>query len=130
MIVNSHKHQTTENDVYIGRGSKWGNPFKIGVDGSREEVIEKYHEWIITRYDLTLAMDELVGKTLVCFCKPQACHGDVLETMVNEWRLWKKTNLDAAATEMQAIDEANERLNRIAKKYGLNKDELKAYYQD
>ena len=34
-------------DVYIGRGSKWGNPFKIGVNGSRREVIELYRDWIM-----------------------------------------------------------------------------------
>lgn len=33
-------------DVYIGRPSKWGNPFVIGKDGTREEVIAKYAEWI------------------------------------------------------------------------------------
>ena len=33
-------------DVYIGRPSKWGNPFRIGPDGNREEVIRKYRDWI------------------------------------------------------------------------------------
>ena len=65
-------------DVYIGRPSKWGNPFAIGKDGNREEVITKYREWILTQADLLNDLDELQGKTLACWCHPQACHGDVL----------------------------------------------------
>lgn len=66
-------------DVYIGRGSIWGNPFKIGRDGgTREEVIQKYGEWIQSRPDLLARLDELKDKVLGCFCYPKACHGDVL----------------------------------------------------
>lgn len=65
-------------DVYIGRGSKWGNPFKIGIDGNREEVIEKYREWILTQSELIQSIHELENKILGCYCKPEACHGDVL----------------------------------------------------
>jgi hypothetical protein len=39
--------QTAGSDVYVGRPSKWGNPFVIGRDGSREEVIAKYRAWIV-----------------------------------------------------------------------------------
>ena len=65
-------------DVYIGRGSKWGNPFHIGKDGTRAEVIEKYQEYILSKPELLDALDELIGKRLGCHCKPKACHGDVL----------------------------------------------------
>ena len=65
-------------DVYIGRGSKWGNPFKIGIDGRRNEVIEKYAEWIKTQPELIKALPQLKGKVLGCWCSPKACHGDVL----------------------------------------------------
>ena len=65
-------------DVYIGRGSKWGNPFKIGADGTREEVIEKYRQYIMNRPDLLNDLKELRGKRLGCYCKPKPCHGDVL----------------------------------------------------
>ncbi len=64
--------------VYIGRGSKWGNPFKIGRDGSREEVIKKYENYIMNKPELLAGLHELRGKTLGCYCKPAACHGDVL----------------------------------------------------
>jgi hypothetical protein len=65
-------------DVYIGRPSKWGNPFTIGRDGDRDEVIEKYEDWLQTQPQLLAALPELQGKTLGCWCAPQACHGDVL----------------------------------------------------
>lgn len=67
-------------DVYIGRGSKWGNPFKIGVDGNREEVIRKYRRWLVLeRRDLIRdAKVELKGKVLGCWCRPLKCHGDIL----------------------------------------------------
>lgn len=79
-------------DVYIGRARKgekslWGNPFVIGKDGDRNEVIDKYRHWLwsqlkngrITKEDI-LSLD---GKTLGCFCKPQKCHGDVLVAAVD-----------------------------------------------
>lgn len=70
-------------DVYIGRGSKWGNPFKIGPDGTREEVIAKYCDYIGERPDLLSAVGELRGKTIACWCSPQACHGDVLAELAD-----------------------------------------------
>lgn len=72
--------------VYIGRGSKWGNPFKIGPDGSRKDVIKKYREWILEpeRASLRESLHELRGKILGCYCKPLACHGDVLAELADE----------------------------------------------
>ena len=70
-------------DVYIGRPSKWGNPFQLGPDGSREEVIEKYMEWLENNPELLQDIYELKGKVLGCWCKPKPCHGDVLVDIVN-----------------------------------------------
>ena len=70
--------------VYIGRGSKWGNRFVIGKDGSREEVISKYREWILGNDKLLGCLGELKGKVLGCYCKPLACHGDVLVELVGD----------------------------------------------
>lgn len=77
--------RTDEYDVRIDRRTKWGNPFKIGPDGTREEVIEKYREWIHAdeQRDLRLQIKELVGMRLGCWCKPSACHGDVLAEAAN-----------------------------------------------
>ncbi len=71
-------------DVFIGRGSIWGNPFVIGKDGTRKEVIKKYRVWIETQPDLISKLSHLKDKVLGCYCKPNACHGDVLVEMVNE----------------------------------------------
>lgn len=71
-------------DVYIGRPSKWGNPFVIGVDGTREEVIAKYEQYVRESPKLMAALPELEGKTLGCWCAPLPCHGDVLIKLVGE----------------------------------------------
>jgi hypothetical protein len=69
--------------VYVGRPSKWGNPFVIGRDGSRADVIAKYRAWIVAQPDLMGALEELRGRDLVCWCTPLACHGDVLADLAN-----------------------------------------------
>jgi hypothetical protein len=69
---------STESQVYIGRPSKWGNPFVIGRDGSRTEAIKQYQHWIARQPALMAELGELRGKNLVCWCAPLACHGDVL----------------------------------------------------
>ena len=66
-------------DVYIGRTSKWGNPFVIGNDGTREEVIEKYRNYLSQNIKLLSELHELKGKKLGCFCSPLPCHGDILK---------------------------------------------------
>lgn len=83
-VVNRRKE---EFDIYIGRGSRWGNPYKIGPDGDRQEVIRKYE------YDFRAAirrgeivrkdLEALRGKRLGCYCKPYDCHGDVIARAVN-----------------------------------------------
>ena len=62
-------------DVYIGRPSKWGNPFVIGRDGTRDDVIARYEAWLLEQPELVAALPELAGKTLGCWCAPRACHG-------------------------------------------------------
>lgn len=74
-------------DVYIGRPSKWGNPFNLTDPNNRLErfeVIRKYREWILTQPKLLADLGELEGKTLGCWCAPKPCHGDVLIELVNE----------------------------------------------
>lgn len=81
-VVN--KKTTTDYDIYIGRGTPWGNPYAIGHgDGpDRAEVIERYKEFFSEK----MSSDEsfkngilaMRGLRLACFCKPAACHGDVI----------------------------------------------------
>jgi hypothetical protein len=74
------KHATTDR-VYVGRPSKWGNPFVIGRDGSRDDVIAKYRAWIVRQPALMAALHELSGKDLVC--APERCHAEVLIELAN-----------------------------------------------
>ena len=89
-VVNIASHTPTPNDQYIGRGNILGNPFKIGIDGDRQEVIKKYEEYAKERlsWDETFKRAILAceGKTLICFCKPLSCHGDVIEMLIEEYK--------------------------------------------
>lgn len=72
-------------DVYIGRPSKWGNPYshKEGTlarykVATREEAIAQYKSHLMASPDLLDDLKELRGKVLGCWCKPESCHGDIL----------------------------------------------------
>ena len=82
--------KTDRYDIYIGRPSKWGNPFSHQDDtlaefkvSTRDEAIDKYAQWIQTQPELLNSLDELKGKLLGCYCKPKRCHGDILVSMIN-----------------------------------------------
>lgn len=102
-VVNKHKHKSTPNDFYIGRGNVLGNPFTGSKQltntkakfqaGSREEAIALYRNWIKEQLDngneeVCNAMNHLYNLVkndkvnLVCYCKPQACHGDVIKDII------------------------------------------------
>lgn len=87
-VWNKRNPKTPRGAIYIGRGSKWGNLWthhkgrtiaKFIVE-SREEAIAMYTEWLLfgEGRNLLRHLRELAGKDLVCWCKPAACHGDVL----------------------------------------------------
>ncbi len=83
-----------KNDVYIGRfhrskygfypWSKWHNPFKLGVDGDREAIIDMYRSYILSNPGLMSSLHELKDKRLGCWCKPEPCHGDILIELVDQ----------------------------------------------
>ncbi len=79
-------------DVYIGRPSKYGNPwsheegtlaeFKVET---RAEAIEKYEEWVRSQPEMiAMIKRELKGKVLSCWCSPKLCHGHILAWIANE----------------------------------------------
>lgn len=90
------------NGLYIGRANaKYGmkqsllhNPFAIGPDGTREEVIQLFREylWECIRkknvvYDALVKLSKVEHDlNLVCYCKPCACHGDVIKAAVEYLR--------------------------------------------
>jgi hypothetical protein len=106
-VVNKYKHQPTDHDVYIGRGSVFGNPYshldsKHGVikTETREEAIELFEKFLkytmatkdsndLKVTELKQGMKELVelaekqDVNLVCFCKPKTCHGDIIKEWID-----------------------------------------------
>ena len=78
-VVNKYREAY---DVYIGRPSQFGNPFSVKEYG-REGCIEKYKEYFYKRIKEDVKFKEevlkLKDKVLGCFCKPLACHGDVIK---------------------------------------------------
>lgn len=74
--------------VNIMRGTEYGNPFKIGEHGTREQVVEQYRQWLWARLQAepTFAAKILAlkGRDLCCCCAPKACHGDIIEKAA-EW---------------------------------------------
>lgn len=75
-------------DVLIDRSTAWGNPFVLGRDGDRDEVIAKYLNWVLTGECLSAKWirDNLYilrGKVLGCWCAPEACHGNVLVALAD-----------------------------------------------
>ncbi len=69
-------------DVYIGRPSKWGNPFPLFL--GRAKCIEAYEKYLLSNDKLFADLHELKGKVLGCYCAPLACHGDVLAKYANK----------------------------------------------
>lgn len=78
-------------DVYIGRPSKWGNPFKLAKSADaaedrtlRADLLVKYEAWLRKQSHLMASLHELRGKVLGCWCAPRLCHGDVLARLADE----------------------------------------------
>jgi hypothetical protein len=88
-VVN--KHHKVPYDIYIGRGSIYGNPFSHMDNtkaqykvSTRDEAIEKYREWVVDQPEIMKSLHILKGKVLCCFCKPAKCHGDVLAELADK----------------------------------------------
>ena len=82
-VLNKKTDDIPEDAVYVGRPTRWGNPFVIGKDGTREKVIKKYRNHLAHNPNLLFHLDELRGKDLVCWCAPEPCHADFLLELAN-----------------------------------------------
>lgn len=83
-VLNKYKDLIHKDAIYIGRPSKWGNPFLLKDFKTREECVEAYKKWVYTQPNLIKQIkNELKDKDLVCFCAPKMCHGDVLLEIAN-----------------------------------------------
>jgi hypothetical protein len=86
----------------IDRTTYWGNPYHIGPDGTRPEVIAKYRAYILKDPRRLASLSELEGKVLGCWCKPKPCHGDVLVELIEQ----AAERLTANAGSIQALSKA------------------------
>lgn len=84
-VYNRHHDDVPDGCVDITRqGGEWGNPYRVGIDGNRTQVLVKYDAYLTGDEALMArARRELRGRNLVCVCKPLACHGDVLLEIAN-----------------------------------------------
>ncbi len=92
-VLNKKTDKIPPDAVYVGRPTKWGNPFKlndpmlpVGLSmlGKPKLVINEYRGWIIKQPELMVALKELKGKDLVCWCTPLPCHADILLELANK----------------------------------------------
>lgn len=84
-VLNKYRDGVPKDAGYIGRPSKWGNPFPLRKGQDRNECLEQFEAYLETRPDLVAdAKRALKGKDLVCFCAPALCHGDVWLRIANE----------------------------------------------
>lgn len=118
-------------DIYIGRenvraglpASKWGNPWVIGMDGTREEVIAKYEEYLPTQKHLMESLHELDGKILGCWCDypNEDCHGRVLlEARKKQIQAMKPVKVKLAIVGSSSFDDKE----RIFKLLDKNRDRI------
>ena len=80
-VYNKRKDVIPEGAVYVGRPTKWGNPFTMTSEEDRDTVVDQYHMWIKMNH---IDCSELRGKDLVCWCAPLRCHADVLLEIANK----------------------------------------------
>ena len=96
-VVNMSGHRDDpafDDVVYVGRAmyrggwrlpaSPLANPFRLGADGDRDELIAKYREYLLGRPDLLALLPDLRGKRLGCWCAPLRCHADVIAALADE----------------------------------------------
>ena len=84
-VLNSRRES---GGIYVGRPTKWGNPYIVGRDGDRATVIRKYEAWLDQQAALLADLPELRGEDLRCWCAPLPCHADVLLRRANVTSGW------------------------------------------
>ncbi len=107
-VINVKTDKSISGVVQIGRPSIYGNPYKIGEAGTRDEVITAYklHLAVLIDSDEAFinALEELHGKRLGCFCHPEACHGDVLAELVRNRLIAEKFLITYNSKSKKGID--------------------------
>ena len=87
-VVNVKTYKYGGAYTYIGRGSPFGNPFKIGKDGDRDQVINKHRDYFFERIEsdaeFRSKVMKLQGETLGCYCVPLPCHGNTIKAFLDK----------------------------------------------
>lgn len=94
-VYNKRHSDAPEDAVYVGRPTKWGNPYKVGkcyslwlnrksIPFTHEDAVSAYIQHLNDSPDLREQLEELRGKDLVCWCAPEPCHADVLLEYANK----------------------------------------------
>lgn len=102
----SNVHTASPKAVYVGRGSVWGNPYRIGEHSSREDVIHLYRELLWKRLrgsngsQWFAALLTLRGAELSCHCAPKPCHADVIASAV----AWAVERHDSYITDCEQME--------------------------
>ncbi len=93
-VINKRDNWSCKSFVWVDRQGPWGNPFKIGRDGSREDVLRDHEDWLRRTPELVMELWRLRDQALGCWCDPQPCHGWLLAFLANctweeqfEWQL-------------------------------------------
>ena len=71
-------------DVYVGRPSKWGNPYKLDSEKNRVRMIRRYTKYLLKQSMMLEALHSLRGLRLACYCAPMPCHADVLAALADQ----------------------------------------------
>lgn len=98
-------YRTPDGAIYVGRPTKWGNPFRGGLQGDAAEFVRQYRLWIVDgvvpwqfmvtaegqwllecqRSWILSHLNELRGHDLACWCDAShSCHADVLLELANQ----------------------------------------------
>ena len=105
-VYNIHHGDAPRGNVYIGRGSYWGNPFVIGKDGDRDQVCRRFECEVLPQ----LGVSDLAGKDLTCYCAPHRCHGDSIWLKANfRVVVFGGRNYSARSTLYRALDAVHAR---------------------
>lgn len=119
-----YEWKNNPNAVYVGRPTKWGNPFKVEFWGL-EKCLEKYEEWLKARLEENPEfLEPLRGKDLVCFCPlDQPCHADIIEKFLS-----RDNKTDVWCEDCQKIltqNELNAHIDYDSKYYRHSKERMR-----
>lgn len=85
-VYNRHHGDEPKDAIYVGRPTRWGNPFKLRFPTDRQRVLKAYREWVYSDTQDAFRAEvkrDLKGKDLVCWCAPKPCHAYVLMEIAN-----------------------------------------------